>query len=120
MRKKKLTPLEEKFELFTFFISDIENYIEKRWILEKLPERKEDSNKGTYGKVLIIAGSREVYGAVYLAAEAAYRVGAGLVKVVTDIRNRDTLCEKIPEAMLLTYDSEEKGTLIKTIKQKST
>ncbi len=82
-------------------------------ILEKLPERKEDSNKGTYGKVLIIAGSREVYGAVYLAAEAAYRVGAGLVKVVTDIRNRDTLCEKIPEAMLLTYDSEEKGTLIK-------
>ena len=39
MRKKKLTPLEEKFELFTFFINDIENYIEKRWILEKLPEQ---------------------------------------------------------------------------------
>ena len=39
MRKKKLSPLEEKFELFTFFINDIENYIEKRWILEKLPEQ---------------------------------------------------------------------------------
>ena len=75
-------------------------------IIGLLPERKADSNKGTYGKVLIIAGSRDVYGAVYMAAEAAYRVGAGLVKVVTDIRNRDILCDKLPEAMLLTYDSD--------------
>ena len=72
-----------------------------------LPERKQNSNKGTYGKVLIIAGSKDIYGAVYMAAEAAYRTGAGLVKVVTDIRNRDVLCDKLPEAMMLTYDSEK-------------
>ena len=72
-----------------------------------LPERKQDSNKGTYGKVLIIAGSKDIYGAVYMAAESAYRTGAGLVKVVTDIRNRDLLCDKLPEAMMLTYDSEK-------------
>lgn len=71
-----------------------------------LPARKGDSNKGTYGKVLIVAGSRDIYGAVYMAAEAAYRVGAGLVKVVTDIRNRDILCDKLPEAMILTYDTD--------------
>ena len=76
-------------------------------IAELIPARQPDSNKGTYGKVLIIAGSKDIYGAVYMAAEAAYRVGAGLVKVVTDIRNRDTLCEKLPEAMLLTYDTEK-------------
>ncbi|SEQ09188.1 NAD(P)H-hydrate epimerase [Lachnospiraceae bacterium NE2001] len=75
-------------------------------IKDRLPKRKSDSNKGTYGKVLIVAGSKEVYGAVYLAAEATYRVGAGLVKVVTDIRNRDILCDKLPEAMMLTYDTE--------------
>ena len=74
-----------------------------------IPERKADSNKGTYGKVLIIAGSKEIYGAVYMAAEAAYRVGAGLVKVVTDIRNRDVLCDKLPEAMMLTYDTDKIG-----------
>ena len=39
MRKKKLTPLEEKFELFNFFLNDIENFIEKRKILERLPEQ---------------------------------------------------------------------------------
>ena len=78
-----------------------------------LPKRTADSNKGSYGRVLIIAGSRDIYGAVYLAAEAAYRVGAGLVKVVTHIRNRDLLMDKLPEAMLLTYgeDSLEKGKL---------
>ena len=72
-----------------------------------IPARKGDSNKGTYGKVLIVAGSKDIYGAVYMAAEAAYRVGAGLVKIVTDIRNRDILCDKLPEAMLLTYDTEK-------------
>jgi len=78
-----------------------------------LPKRKADSNKGSYGRVLIIAGSRDIYGAVYLAAEAAYRVGAGLVKVVTHIRNRDLLMDKLPEAMLLTYGDEslEEGKL---------
>ena len=72
-----------------------------------LPKRKADSNKGTYGKVLILAGSKEIYGAVYMAAEAAYRTGTGLVKVVTDVRNRDILSDKLPEAMLLTYDTEK-------------
>lgn len=72
-----------------------------------LPDRKADSNKGTYGKVLIFAGSRDVYGALYMTAESALRVGAGLVKVVTDIRNRDILSEKLPEAMMLTYDVQE-------------
>ena len=74
-----------------------------------IPERKPDSNKGTYGKALIVAGSKEIYGAVYMAAEAAYRVGAGLVKIVTDIRNRDILCDKLPEAMMLTYDTDKTG-----------
>ncbi len=74
---------------------------------ELIPTRQADSNKGSYGKVLIIAGSKEIYGALYLAAEAAYRVGAGLVKIVTDIRNRDLVMSMLPEAMLLTYDSDE-------------
>jgi hydroxyethylthiazole kinase-like uncharacterized protein yjeF len=44
-----------------------------------LPMRPPDSHKGTFGKAMIVAGSINYTGAVALAAEAAYRAGAGLV-----------------------------------------
>ncbi|MBO6215174.1 MAG: NAD(P)H-hydrate epimerase, partial [Lachnospiraceae bacterium] len=71
-----------------------------------LPERRADSNKGTYGKVLIIAGSYDIYGALYLSGLACYKSGAGLVKIVTDQINRDVIADKLPEAMMLCYDSK--------------
>ncbi|HLV35678.1 MAG TPA: NAD(P)H-hydrate dehydratase [Spirillospora sp.] len=46
-----------------------------------LPARQVNSHKGTYGKALILAGSANYRGAVGLCAQAAYRVGAGLVTV---------------------------------------
>ncbi|HZZ82582.1 MAG TPA: NAD(P)H-hydrate dehydratase [Gemmataceae bacterium] len=49
--------------------------------LPSLPPRAVDSNKGQYGRVLIIAGSRGMSGAAVLCATAALRGGAGLVKV---------------------------------------
>jgi len=48
-----------------------------------LPKRRLESNKGTYGKVMILAGSPAYIGAAYLAATAAGRVGAGLVTIAT-------------------------------------
>lgn len=76
-------------------------------IASRIPKRDSDSNKGTYGKVLILAGSKDVYGALYLSAEVCLRTGAGLVKVVTDERNKAVLSEKLPESMCLTYDTDE-------------
>lgn len=69
----------------------------------RLPANVPDANKGTNGKVLILAGSREVFGAMYLCTSACCSVGAGLVKVVTHERNRDLLMDKLPEVMTLTY-----------------
>jgi ADP-dependent NAD(P)H-hydrate dehydratase len=46
-----------------------------------LPPRPADSNKGNFGRVLVIAGSRGMSGAAILAGSAALRGGAGLVKV---------------------------------------
>lgn len=46
-----------------------------------LPERPANSNKGTFGKTMIAAGSVNYSGAAGMAAEAAYRAGAGLVTV---------------------------------------
>ncbi len=74
--------------------------------LKRLPIRKSYSNKGTYGKVLVIAGSKNMSGACYLSAKAAYRTGAGLVKVLTVEENRTIIQTILPEAILSTYDSE--------------
>ena len=75
-------------------------------VLESLPVRKNRSNKGTYGKVLCIAGSRNMAGAAYLCAYAACRTGAGLVRVLTPEENRVIIQTLLPEAVLTTFDSE--------------
>ena len=51
------------------------------WAHSALPERPSDSHKGTFGRAMIVAGSRRFLGAAYLAAVAAGRVGAGLVTI---------------------------------------
>ncbi len=53
-------------------------------IIDELPRlgpRPVDANKGTFGRVLVVAGSRGMSGAAVLCASAALRGGAGLVKV---------------------------------------
>ena len=49
--------------------------------LPRLPRRSHDGHKGTYGTVLVVAGSRGMAGAAVLAGRAALRGGAGLVRV---------------------------------------
>ena len=71
-----------------------------------LPKREEYSNKGDFGKILIIAGSEEMCGASYLSALAAYRTGAGLVRIFTPEANRTSLQNLIPEAVLTTYNDD--------------
>ena len=63
-----------------------------------LPERPLDSHKGTFGTALIAAGSVNYTGAVLLAAEAAYRAGAGLVTLAVPGPVHAALAGQIPEA----------------------
>ena len=73
-----------------------------------IPNRKQTGNKGTFGKVAIVAGSEDVCGAALLSAEAAYRTGCGLVMIVTHENNRTAIQKQLPEALLRVYtDSEE-------------
>lgn len=72
----------------------------------ELPRRRADGNKGTFGKVLVIAGNKDIYGACYFAAKAAFTSGAGMVKIITHEVNRIALQEKLPEAMLCCYTSK--------------
>lgn len=82
-----------------------------------LPKRRRDGNKGTFGRVLVIAGSATMYGACYLSALAALRMGVGLVDIYTHEVNRITLQSMLPEAIVHTYAKEgiDKETLCKLI-----
>ncbi len=67
-------------------------------------------NKGTFGKVLVIAGSEDVCGAAVLCASAALRSGCGMVRVFTHEANRGSLMQALPEAMCDTFaDRPEAG-----------
>lgn len=48
----------------------------------RLPDRPEDANKGTFGLVVVVAGSLGYTGAPYLSATAAARAGAGYVRLL--------------------------------------
>jgi len=48
-------------------------------VLSLLPDRKPESHKGSYGRILLLCGSRGYTGAAALAARGALRCGAGLV-----------------------------------------
>ncbi len=63
-----------------------------------LPARPRDAHKGTFGKALIISGSVLYTGAPILAAEAAYRAGAGLVTLATPRSIHAIMASKINEA----------------------
>lgn len=71
-----------------------------------LPERRADGNKGTFGKALVIAGSAQTAGAAMMAVKSIFRIGAGMVKAVTALENREVLQQFVPEAMLLTYTDD--------------
>lgn len=77
-----------------------------------LPDRPEDSNKGTYGRLLVIAGSKGMAGAAYLNAHAAYMTGAGLVRIYTFSDNREILQTLLPEAIITTYEEYNKEELL--------
>lgn len=86
-------------------------------IAELISGREPGGNKGTFGKILIIAGSYSMCGAALLCAEACMRAGAGMVKIFTREENRVIIQEKLPEAMLTVYaalpeDAEQRAEAV--------
>lgn len=64
-------------------------------------------NKGTFGKVLVIAGRAQTAGAAILCASSALRSGCGMTAVITEKENKEVFLASIPEVMLETYSSAE-------------
>ena len=72
-----------------------------------VPERDQGGNKGTFGKILLVAGRRNMCGAAILAARACMSAGAGMVKIFTHEANRVIIQQSLPEALLDTFTDED-------------
>ncbi len=72
-----------------------------------LVKRSRIAHKGTFGHVLVIGGDSGMIGAVRLAAEAAARVGAGLVSVATRTAHAALISLTRPEIMSHGVDTAE-------------
>lgn len=68
-----------------------------------LPKRKRDSHKGSYGRVLIAAGSPGLTGAGVLASRAALRSGSGLVHLAVPRDLVSFVDSMTPEVMALQF-----------------
>jgi hydroxyethylthiazole kinase-like uncharacterized protein yjeF len=71
-----------------------------------LPARPRSAHKGTFGRALVAAGSLNFTGAAYLAGEAAYRVGAGLVTLAVPAPLHPILAAQLPEATWVVLPDE--------------
>ena len=80
---------------------------EKADISSLIPKREKFGYKSDYGRVAIIAGSEEYSGAAYLSTEAAVKTGSGLVNLYTHRKIRDSMRNKLSEAMVGVYHLEE-------------
>ena len=67
----------------------------------KMPTREQNSNKGTFGKVLNVAGCDNYIGAAYLSTYSALKVGAGYVALATDTNVIKSVSQMLPEAVYM-------------------
>ena len=91
-------PIETDFDL-----------LDAEYLRPLLPRRRLDSNKGTFGKVMVVAGSALYIGAAYLAAGAAARIGAGLVTLATTADRAPFYAMKLAEATYHLLPPEDAG-----------
>lgn len=96
-------------------VIDAQN-IKVHWTTQKdaakwIPSRSPASYKGSYGRVLVVAGSTGMTGAAALASEAALRVGTGLVTLAIPQSLNTILEVKLSEVMTLPLPETEAGSL---------
>jgi NAD(P)H-hydrate epimerase len=87
------------------------NWTTKKDATQWIPPRSPASYKGSYGRVLVVAGSTGMTGAAALASEAALRAGAGLVTLAIPKSLNPILEVKLSEVMTLPLPETEAGSL---------
>ena len=80
-----------------------------RLVASLLPPRPLESHKGTYGKLLVVGGSRNYVGAPVLACGGAYRAGAGLVTLASPISAYRLAATQMAESTYLPLEETADG-----------
>ena len=89
--------------------------------LPKLNPRKRNSHKGSYGRVLVLAGSPGLTGAAYLCSKAALRSGSGIVTLgvpeslnsVMESKLTCVMTHPLPETKASTLSNKGKKKIMK-------
>jgi ADP-dependent NAD(P)H-hydrate dehydratase / NAD(P)H-hydrate epimerase len=94
----------------------MENNLKTEMLTRKLvgslvPKRPLESNKGTFGKVMLLCGSPPYPGSAFLAGNAAARVGAGLVTLAVSEQMHPIYASSFHEATFLLLPSDEGKSL---------
>ena len=80
-------------------------------IKDMLKKRLNDGNKGTFGALNIISGSKYYRGAASLSVQAALRSGVGTVRLVSTERVISSVAAKLDECVYLPVNETENGTI---------
>lgn len=82
---------------------EIRGLIDREYAHTVIRKRPKDVHKGDCGKVLILAGSKEMAGAAVFASRAAIKCGSGLVKTCTNRKIFPVLQTSVPEAICMEW-----------------
>ena len=83
------------------------NVTDDEFVRANFPKRTNNSHKGSYGKVLVIAGSEGMTGAAYLASQTAMLAGSGLVFLAAPKGVNPALEAKTTEVMTIPLDDRD-------------
>lgn len=85
---------------------DVDEALLREW---RLPEAEKDGDKERRGRVLVVAGSREMPGAAILAGTAALRAGAGKLAIATPQSVAPLVAAAMPEARVIALPEASDG-----------
>jgi NAD(P)H-hydrate epimerase len=94
------------FEENTLWKDTVDEVVDEAMVLAALPTRGLTTHKGSHGGVMVCGGSIHYVGAPVLAATAAYKVGAGLVRIASTEFIQSGFASSLPEAVWLLLNSE--------------
>lgn len=88
-------------------------HLTKNYATTRFAGRPQNSNKGTFGKVINIAGSIKYPGAAFLSSISALKVGAGLVKLATNSSTMQSTASLTPDVTYIDLGENNLGTVCK-------
>jgi NAD(P)H-hydrate epimerase len=81
--------------------------LDEKKIAASLPKRSSHSHKGTFGKALMIGGSTNMHGAIFMAASACYHAGIGTLTLALCDSLIEAARQKMNFCMLLPLESKD-------------